>query len=417
MTKPISKLQLFEKGWSIFSGEFFYLLKKRGLSVLFPYLRLLKKSLENESVIEYDNKAVIFFLIPPVPSPGFRRHLRLYTDRFILKNGRRFVGQAFIAVNRKCPFNCWYCSSDNTPDNELTLSEIDKIINLFKEWGVSTVVYTGGEPLLREDIDDLISNYSKELTFVILTSGYGLDPQRAKRLKKMGLFAISISLDHYKKEINDKSRGLSGAFDISLKAIKNAKNAGLYTVVQTVASDELLQNNNLWHFIDFIKGLEVDELFLLEPLCTGRLFDAPGGVLLENKEIERLKSLHCQASQIKDIPKVITSSHIEDPHKYGCGAGTEHIYVDTEGNLWPCNFLPISLGNILKEPEFVQKRLHKYFNKPCGYCILKKCRQEFLRFYKGHLPIPFESIEGILKKRLKFDYEIPEFFKLKGVSH
>jgi MoaA/NifB/PqqE/SkfB family radical SAM enzyme len=276
---------------------------------------------------------------------------------------------------------------------------------------VSTIVFTGGEPLLREDIDRLILKYSKDLSFVILTSGYGLDRERARRLKRNGLFAISISLDHYEKKINDQNRGMDGAFDIALGAIKNAKDAGLYTVIQTVATDELFQDNGIKKFNDFVENLGADELFLLEPLCTGRLFDTKRQIFLKEDKINMLKSLHSRAGRTNGTLKIITSSHIEDPKKYGCGAGTQHIYVDTAGELWPCNFLPISLGSILEEPDVVLARLNKYFRKPCSKCILKKYRQEFLNVYENKLPLSFESIEHILKRRLNDSDRPPEFFR------
>ncbi|MEO0185292.1 MAG: radical SAM protein [candidate division WOR-3 bacterium] len=398
MTKSICKIKLLLKGRFIFVSDFVYLLKRGGLRAIPEYLELFGTALNNEKIVEFEGKAVIFFLIPPIPSEGFRRHLRHYTNRFVLRNRKTIFGQAFIAVNRKCPFNCWYCSAANTSDNELSLEELDRIIMLFKDWGASTIVFTGGEPLLRDDIDVLISKYSKELTFVILTSGYGLNFERAGRLKDAGLFSISISLDHYDRKINDQSRGREGAFDITLDAIKNAKGAGLYTVVQTVATSELLKSVEIERFTDFVKNLGVDELFLLEPLCTGRLFNKERDIYLNSEEVEGLKLLHIQSAKKKNGLKIITSPFIEDTTKFGCGAGTQHIYVDTTGELWPCNFLPVSLGNLLREPETVKTRLKKYFSKPCGFCILRKYHKEFLRYYNNSLPVTFGYAEKILKE-------------------
>lgn len=396
MAKSINKFQLFQKGAPIFWWELCYLLQKGGLKYLLPYFRLLKKSLKNESVIEYDDKAVIFFLIPPIPSFGFRRHLHLYIDKFILGKSNTFVGQVFIAVNRRCPFNCWYCSADNTPDNEPLLKDIERIILLVKNFGSSTIVFTGGEPLLRDDIDILIKRYSERLSFVILTSGYGLDAERARRLRSSGLFAISISLDHYDSKVNDKLRGREGAFDISLKAIKNARSAGLYTVVQTVVGRELLADG-IGDFVEFVKKQGVDELFLLEPLNTGRLFCAGQDVSFDDETQKKLRALHIQTAKAQNGLKVIYSSYIEDPGKFGCGAGTQHVYIDTNGELWPCNFLPISLGNFLNDTETVLTRLKKYFPSQCRVCILKGHRHEFLKVYNQRLPIPFESVKSIFE--------------------
>ncbi|MCX7995779.1 MAG: radical SAM protein [candidate division WOR-3 bacterium] len=398
LTKLIHLVLLFYKGRTLIVREFLYLHRKGGIKTILSCLQLFRTALKNEKINQFGGKAVLFFLVPPIPSEGFKRHLRHYSNKFILKNNKSFFGQAFIAVNRKCPFNCWYCSSGNTLDNELSLKELDKIITISKDWGASTIVFTGGEPLLRDDIDTLISKYAKDLSFVILTSGYGLTLERAKKLKDNGLFSISISLDHYDRRINDQARGKEGAFDIALDAIKNAKGAGIYTVVQTVATSELLQNGVIQRFINFVKSLNVDELFLLEPLCTGRLFDKEKDFYLNDSEIETLKLLHAQSAKEKNGLKIITSPFIEDTSKFGCGAGTQHIYVDTSGELWPCNFLPVSLGNILKESETVKQRLKKYFSCPSAFCILKKYHKEFLKCYNNGLPIKFEMAEKILKK-------------------
>lgn len=415
--KSIGKIELFYKSRSNIIKEFFYLFNKGGIKSILYCLKLFKTTLKNEKINRFEDKAVLFFLIPPMPSASFRRHLRHYSNKFILGNGNSLFGQAFIAVNRKCPFNCWYCSAGNTPDKEPSIKELERMIDIFEEWGASTIIFTGGEPLLRDDIDTLISKYSKEFSFVILTSGYGLTKERAKSLKNNGLFSISISLDHYDRKLNDKSRGLNGAFDIAVEAIKNAKNAKLYTVVQTVATSQLLQNGELKNFVEFIKSFKIDELFLLEPLCTGRLFVRKDDSYLSRMEIEKLKLIHTQSSKEKDGLKIITSPFIEDAEKFGCGAGTQHIYIDTTGELCPCNFLPISLGNILKEPELVRQRLLKYFKMPCSYCILKEYRSEFLKFYKGYLPIRFDWVRNIFEQRLNSTFEVPEFFRLKGVKH
>jgi|GEM_PF-6287859 len=95
MAKTISKIKLLTGGAGVFILEFFYVFKKGGLNSILSYFKLFKTALNGEKIVEYENKGVLFFLIPPVPSSGFKRHLRLYTDRFILKNYNKFVGQAF----------------------------------------------------------------------------------------------------------------------------------------------------------------------------------------------------------------------------------------------------------------------------------------------------------------------------------
>jgi len=400
MVKSINKLKLCWLGRSNLSKECFRVLKNKGIGGANRFIKWLNFVVDNERLLEHDEKGVIHFFIPPIPSKPFARIIQSYNDSYVLEIKKIPLHNVLISTTRKCPFDCWYCSAINTPENDIEMDDIEKIIAILKKWNVCIIGFTGGEPLLRTDTDEIIRKYADQFTFTIFTSGYGLNRARAQKLKGYGLFYIAISLDDFDKQRHDAARGSKGAFEISIEAINNAKEAGLYTVVQSVITKSMLSNGRIWKFLKFVKELDVNELLLLEPLGTGKLFTCRNDVFLNEEEHEQLKLLHNVAKKNPALPKIYSFANVEDSTRFGCGAGIEHSYIDTEGNFWPCNFLPLSVGNILEEPDDVYHRLERYFSKPCTYCILMAEREKLQALFSGALPVPFEKSKDFLEARL-----------------
>ncbi len=295
----------------------------------------------------------------------------------------------------------------------MSADEFHRIISILRDWGICIIGLTGGEPLIRKDIDKIVAQYADDFTFVIFSSGYGLTLDRARQLKANGLWAIAISLDDYDRNLNDEARGLNGAFEISINAIKNAKEAGLYTVIQSVVTKNILENGRMENFLNFIKSLEPDEFLILEPLGTGRLINCNDSIFLKNGDRDSIMNIHRKSIHDERLPKIFSFIFTEHRMRYGCGAGIQHAYIDTNGNLLPCNFVPISLGNILKESNLVYERLVRYFSIPCCGCTLVNDHDELKNMFEGMLPIPFEKAQSFLEKRLARirNSEKPLFFK------
>ena len=397
MAKKINKTKLVWRGRGVFLAEFFRALRGMGSLGVHQFLTLLSLTMKNERLVEHDGRAVVQLFIPPIPSRSFSRYLRSYTNNLVFRKRNLHLGTVLIAVTSRCPYKCWYCSAGNTPDGEPSQDDIERTLRLLTTWGTSIIGFTGGEPLLRDDIDDIIRRYSGDYTFMIFSSGYGLDRERANRLKQKGLFSIAISLDDYRQTKHDKARGFRGAYKNSLAAIENAKRAGLYTILQSVITQELLENGRMWNFFDFVQETGADELLLLEPLGTGNLMHDNGYQFLSHGDHQKLKWFHDASHDHPTLPKINSFADFEDRTRFGCGAGFQHAYVDVNGNLWPCNFLPISLGNVNNETGIIEMRLKKYFSRPCSTCILKTHRSELQRLSSKGLPIPFSEAERFLR--------------------
>jgi 12,18-didecarboxysiroheme deacetylase len=133
-------------------------------------------------------------------------------------------------VGQRCNLKCVHCysqSKDIEYPNELNTKEAKAMLDGLAEYGAPVILFSGGEPLMREDLMELIT-YARDkgLRAVISTNGTLITEEKAEELKKFGLSYVGISLDGL-KETNDKFRGIEGAFDDALQGIRNCIKVGI----------------------------------------------------------------------------------------------------------------------------------------------------------------------------------------------
>lgn len=133
-------------------------------------------------------------------------------------------------ITRRCNLKCVHCyaHAKNIPfDNELSFKEGKDLIDDLADFGVPVILFSGGEPLIRKDLPELAAYAVKRgMRAVISTNGTLITSQTARVLKEIGLSYVGISLDGM-EEINDRFRGVKGAFRSALEGIKNCKKAGI----------------------------------------------------------------------------------------------------------------------------------------------------------------------------------------------
>jgi 12,18-didecarboxysiroheme deacetylase len=123
--------------------------------------------------------------------------------------------------------HCYAHAKDTAFDNELSTIEGKNLIDDLAGFGVPVILFSGGEPLARKDLPELAAYaVGKGMRSVISTNGTLITPQTAQTLKKIGLSYVGISLDGMEK-INDRFRGVKGAFRSAMKGIENSKKAGI----------------------------------------------------------------------------------------------------------------------------------------------------------------------------------------------
>ena len=117
------------------------------------------------------------------------------TSRLVDPFGRS-VNSLRISVIQRCDFNCFFChrEGENDPYRELTIEEIVGLVSIGSELGVSSVKFTGGEPLLREDIVEIVRRVSSLVEEVSMTTNASKLADLACSLRKAGLKRVNVSL-------------------------------------------------------------------------------------------------------------------------------------------------------------------------------------------------------------------------------
>ncbi|HPA14013.1 MAG TPA: 12,18-didecarboxysiroheme deacetylase [Desulfobacterales bacterium] len=133
-------------------------------------------------------------------------------------------------VTKRCNLKCIHCyahAKDVAFKNELSFQEGKNLIDDLARFGVPVLLFSGGEPLMREDLPELAAySVKKGIRAVISTNGTLISRQTARTLKDIGLSYVGISLDGM-EEINDRFRGVKGAFQAAIEGIENCKAAGV----------------------------------------------------------------------------------------------------------------------------------------------------------------------------------------------
>ena len=133
-------------------------------------------------------------------------------------------------VGRRCNLRCIHCysqSQDIDYSDELTTEEGKTLIDDLAQYGSPVLLFSGGEPLMREDILELIGHArSKGMRAVLSTNGTLITAELAKQLKALDLSYVGISLDGLQKT-HDMFRGKKGAFEEAIQGLRNCKEAGI----------------------------------------------------------------------------------------------------------------------------------------------------------------------------------------------
>ncbi|PHV71002.1 radical SAM protein [Sporanaerobium hydrogeniformans] len=339
--------------------------------------------IKHERIVKHDGKYMINAFLPPVNSEAFFSIAKnvpgegkeFYTNH--VKGMRLAPISTYVAVTKRCMYQCWHCSASEMmgqKQEDLKTSDVIRIVKDLQNLGVGIIGFTGGEPLIRQDLEVILSAIDERSMTLLFSNGYGLTKERAISLKQAGLFGVAISIDSIIPEKHDAKRGYKGAYQIALEAIENARKAQLYTMGQVVCTRELLETGEIHELAKFLKKQGIHELRIVEPIPCGSLESQQEAILTEEEQ-KQLIELHILFNAHKEYPKTSVFSYVESAQQYGCGAGVQHSYIDYEGNFRACDFIYESYGNVLSESiEEIWKRMHHSSGGPkCGCYAKKRC--------------------------------------------
>ncbi len=324
-----------------------------------------------------------------------------------------------FAVTPRCCCNCWHCSfADRSRRDELSLGELQGAIRQVQDLGAAVIGITGGEPLLRDDLEDIIAAIGPRSMPLLFTTGFRLERERVRALKEAGLGIPVISLDHYKPEIHDRGRNVKGMFDHALQAIRLFREEGFYVAVSFVPSRELVdQPGEMFKVIEFFKELGVNDMRLTSPILAGKLTAHPEE-LLSPEQVATVWQVQRKCTRTPGYPGVFAYDYFEDKSLYGCGAGYNYLFIDSQGNACPCDFTMMSLGNIKDEPlERIWRRMSGLFRRPGLVCYANAAAPNLAQRRPEHWPVPPEVSRQVVAEVPPYEPgKLPEFYRRMGLD-
>lgn len=377
-------------------------------------------AIRGEKVIRANGHYLVSSFLPPVDSRAFMSMLLAAPEKENIFTQQAHVKRSgpiscYIAITDRCNYNCAHCSvKGRVSGPEMTTSEWKQAVADLQDMGTSIIGFTGGEPLLREDLEEIVDSVDDRSISYVFTNGYGLTRDRALALRDAGLFGIGISLDSADRSINDEIRGFEGASAAALEAMQNASAAGLHVMAQTVVSRNLLKPENeaeLLRLFKLVQSRGAREVRLLEPICSGSLFGCgeADDVFYSVDERRAMRRLQEKVNRRFGYPKVTAFAHTESPEKYGCGAGNQHTYLGPDGQLFPCDFLPLSFGNVRERPiSELWQEMTRAIGNPKKECFAMTLHSTLQKRTNGSLPVPESESVAICRDCQSVDY--PGFF-------
>ncbi|MBW8042143.1 MAG: radical SAM protein [Planctomycetes bacterium] len=174
-------------------------------------------------------------------------------------------------ITRACNLKCVHCYNDSgacKADDELSTEEAKVVLDDLARFGVPSVLFSGGEPLMRPDLFELIEYAGEQgMRTVISTNGTLITADLAKKIKEWGVSYVGISLDGI-GQINDKFRGVSGAFDKAVKGIRNCQDAGVRIGLRLTLTRKNIQD--LESLFDFFEAKNIERACFYHFVPSGR---------------------------------------------------------------------------------------------------------------------------------------------------
>jgi radical SAM protein len=274
-------------------------------------------------------------------------------------------------VTQACDLACVHCRASAMPQrhpHELSTEQGFRLLDQIRSFGDPLVVFTGGDPLKRPDIFDLM-RYSVQLglrTNISPSATPLLTAEAIDKFQQCGIARMAISLDGHDAKSHDDFRGIQGTFDRAMQALRYARDIGLDTQFQTTVTRRNMKTLPLIAERVFEVKSKMWSLFFL--IVTGR---ALAGDDLQAEEYEEVFEFMYNLSNtapfaIKTTEAMHYRRYVAQRKKAEHGANSESassviwrtagvsdgkgfVFVSHTGEIYPSGFLPLSGGNILRD--------------------------------------------------------------------
>ena len=281
-----------------------------------------------------------------------------------------------------CNLKCKHCyaSAGKKMSGELTTKQAKEVVDQLDKAGVVAIALSGGEPLLRPDFFKIAKYiHDKGMYVSVATNGTLITKEIARKMKEAGIEYAEISLDHPDADKHDEFRGMKGAWDLTVQGIKNCVEAGILTAIATTITKH--NYGRIPGMVDLALKLKVDRMIAFNFIPTRRgkeiekiditpeerenLLNYLYDKLEEDNGLFVFSTSPCYArismertirgSQAGVAPTHFAAVPLEGKAVAladfigGCGAGRNYCSIEYNGDIQPCVFIPIKVGNVLRD--------------------------------------------------------------------
>ena len=308
-------------------------------------------------------------------------------------------------TTNKCNMYCKHCyrEAGAAANNELDTTQGKELINEISKAGFKIMVFSGGEPLVRPDIYELVEHATKVgLRPVLGSNGTLITKEVAQKLKDAGAMGIGISLDSLNPKKHDEFRNYDGGWREAVNGMKNCRDVGLSFQIHTTVMNWNM--NEILNITDFAVGMGAvaHHTFFLVPTGRGaEIVDQSldpeqyerilTEIMLKQKEV----SIELKPTCAPEFMRIAKEMGMNPRFSRGCLAGTSYCIISPIGDVQPCAYLNIPIGNVRETPfseiwkdnaTFQELRTLDYKGK-CGSCNYKKacggCRARVAYYNDG----------------------------------
>lgn len=306
----------------------------------------------------------------------------------------------------RCNLSCAHCrrvETDEAIESDLSTGQAMDLIDQLARLGrtqnyMPILVFSGGEPLCRPDLFSLMdAAAAKDVKCALATNGTLIDEGMADRINKAGLERVSVSLDGATGQVHNKLRRLDGSFEAAIAGIQRLRVCGVpFQINMTMTRHNAHQLDEIFPLAEKLGAVAV-HLFMLVPVGCGEEFAEDEMLSAQEYEslLERVaRKAHVGSLEVKvtcgpHYERVIRQqaetdgavhSHPEGgqrPMSKGCLAGSGILFVGHNGDVFPCGYLPVHCGNILRtpleqiwtsSPDLAAMRDWRQLKGKCGIC-------------------------------------------------
>lgn len=304
-----------------------------------------------------------------------------------------------------CNMYCAHCYRDAgcKAEEELSTEEAKRLLEQIARAGFKIMIFSGGEPLMRPDILDLVK-YAADLHLIPVfgTNGTLITKEMAKSLKQAGAKGMGISLDSLDQKKHDAFRRFSGAWEGAVTGMRNCREAGLPFQIHTTVMD--WNQSELEAMTDFAVeiGAKAHHFFFLVP--TGRAAsieeeslraEAYEDVLTRIMKKQQEVPIELKPTCAPQFLRIADQLGYSSRFRRGCLAGLSYCIISPKGKVQPCAYLHMELGDVRKTPfdeiwktsEVLEKLRSLEYSGGCGRCRYKNtcggCRARAALYHEG----------------------------------